>query len=68
MEVHITPEAEAKLDDRARRTKKGRAELLGEAIDHLEAYNGWFERKVRDSMAAVEEGEVSVFRARRGGI
>jgi predicted transcriptional regulator len=57
MEVHITPETEAKLDDLARRTNKGRAELLGEAIDHLVAYNDWFERKVRDSLAAVEEGE-----------
>jgi predicted transcriptional regulator len=57
MEVYITPEAEAKLDDLARCTNKGRAELLGDAIDHLVAYNDWFERKVRGSMAAVEDRE-----------
>ncbi len=57
MEVHITPESEAKLDDLARRTHKEKAELLGEAIDHLVAYNDWFERKVNASMAAVEGGE-----------
>jgi len=57
MEVHITPETEAKLDDLARRTHKGKAELLGEAIEHLVAYNDWFERKVSESMAAVDGGE-----------
>lgn len=57
MEVHITPETEAKLDSLARRTHKGKAELLREAIDHLVAYNDWFERKVSDSIAAVDGGE-----------
>ena len=54
MELHLTPEAEAKLNDLARRTRKGTEELLGEAVDHLVAYNEWLERKVRSSMAAVE--------------
>jgi predicted transcriptional regulator len=56
MEVHITPETEAKLDDLARPTHKGRTQLLGEAVDQLYAYNDWFERKVGDSRAAVEGG------------
>jgi hypothetical protein len=29
MEVHISPETEAKLDDLGRRTHKGKTELLG---------------------------------------
>jgi predicted transcriptional regulator len=57
MEVYITPETEAKLDDLARRSHKGKADLLREAIDQFVAYNDWFERKVRGSMATVEEGE-----------
>jgi hypothetical protein len=30
---------------------------LGEAVDYLVAYNEWFERKVRNSMAAAEESQ-----------
>ena len=31
--------------------------MLQEAVEHLVAYSEWFERKVRDSMAATERGE-----------
>jgi predicted transcriptional regulator len=54
MELHLTPEADAKLNDLARRTRRGTDELLGQAVDYLVAYNEWFERKVRNSMAAAE--------------
>jgi predicted transcriptional regulator len=57
MELHLTPEIEAKLNELARRTRRGADELLEEAVDHLVSYNEWFERKVRDSQAAVERGE-----------
>jgi predicted transcriptional regulator len=57
MELHFTPETEAKLNELAKRTHRGTDELLAEAVDHLVAYNEWFERKVKDSMAAVERGE-----------
>jgi predicted transcriptional regulator len=57
MELHLTPEAEAKLNDLARRTHRGTDELLEEAVDHLVTYNEWFERRVRDSQAAVARGE-----------
>ena len=58
MELHLTPETEAKLNDLARRTYRGTDELLGQAVDYLVAYNEWFERKIRNSMAA--EGNQSV--------
>ena len=57
MELHLTPEAEAKLNDLAQRTHRGTDELLGQAVDYLVAYNEWFERKVRNSMAAAEGNE-----------
>lgn len=57
MELHLTPETEAKLNDLARRTRRGADELVEEAVDHLVAYNEWFERKVKDSQAAVARGE-----------
>lgn len=53
-ELHLTPEAEAKLNDLARRTHSGTNELLGQAVDYLVVYNEWFERKVRNSMVAAE--------------
>jgi predicted transcriptional regulator len=54
MELHLTPETEAKLNELARRTQRGTDELLEEAVDYLVSYNEWFERKVKNSMAASE--------------
>jgi len=51
MQLHLTPEAEAKLSDLARRTHRGTDELLGQAVDCLVAYNEWLDRTVRNSMA-----------------
>jgi predicted transcriptional regulator len=58
MELHLTPETEAKLNELAERTRRGTDELLAEAVDVLVAYSWWFERKVRDSAAAAERGEI----------
>jgi predicted transcriptional regulator len=57
MELHLTPETEAKLNELARRTRRGADELLEEAVDHLIVYSEWFERKVKDSQAMVARGE-----------
>lgn len=57
MELHLTPETEAKLNELARRTRRGTDELLEEAVDYLVTYNEWFERKVQDSRAAIARGE-----------
>jgi len=71
MAVHLTPESEAKLTDLARRTGRQPNELLEEAVDHLVAYNEWFERKVKSSMVAAEanqtvpDEEVAAWLARR---
>ena len=53
----MTPETEAKLNELAERTHRGKDELLEEAVGHLLAYNEWFEDKVRNSLAAAERGE-----------
>jgi len=58
MEHHLTAEAEAKLNALAQRTHRGTDELLEEAVDHLLAYNEWFEEKVKDGLAAIERGDV----------
>lgn len=54
MELHLTPETEAKLNDLARRMQRGTDELLEQAVDYLVSYNEWFERKVKESMLAAE--------------
>jgi predicted transcriptional regulator len=58
MELELTPETEAKLNDLALRTHRGAGELPREAVDHLVIYNEWFEREVKASIAAVERGEI----------
>jgi len=58
MELHLPPETQARLDELAQRTHRGTDELLAEAVDHLVAYNEWLGRKVGDSMAAADRGEV----------
>lgn len=58
MQLHLTPETEAKLNELAVRTHRGTDELLEEAVDHLIEWNEWAEKKIRDGMAAIERGEV----------
>jgi predicted transcriptional regulator len=58
MELQLTPEIEAKLNDLALRTHRGTDELLRETVDNLVTCSDWFEQKVKSSLAAVERGEV----------
>jgi predicted transcriptional regulator len=57
MELHITPETEAKLNDLAQRTHRGKDELLEEAVNYLVLYSVGFERKVKGSVAAADCGQ-----------
>jgi len=58
MELHLTVEAEAKLNQLAQRTRRDKDELLEEAINHLIAYNEWLEKEVKESLAAADRGEI----------
>ena len=57
MDLHLTPETEAKLNELSLRTHRDTDELLREAVNHLLTYSEWVERKVNASVAAVENGE-----------
>lgn len=57
MELDLTPETQARLNELALRTQRGTDELLEEAVDHLVAYNDWLGGKVGDSMAAAGRAE-----------
>jgi predicted transcriptional regulator len=59
MELNLTPETEAKLNELARRTHRGTDELLEEAVDHLVVWSQWLHDKVNGSIAAVERGETT---------
>ncbi len=59
MELHLKPEAQAKLNELALRTHRDAGELLEEAVDHLMTWNDWLEGKVNSSIAAVERGETT---------
>jgi len=50
MELNLTPEIEAKLNELAQRTNRGTDELLEEAVDNLVSYNEWFEERVREGL------------------
>jgi len=58
MATMLKPEMEAKLSQLAERTHRSKDEALEEALDQALAYNGWFERNVKEGLAAVERGEV----------
>jgi predicted transcriptional regulator len=53
----MTPKTEAKLNELAQRTHRSKEELLEEAVNCLVAYNEWFYRKIKNSLAAAERGE-----------
>ena len=55
----MKPEAQAKLNDLALRTRRGADELLEEAVDHLVTWNDWLERKVNSSISAAERGAIT---------
>lgn len=59
MDLRLTPETAAKLNDLALRTHRGTDELLEEAVDHSIAWNDWLEGKVNASIAAAERGETT---------
>ena len=44
MDLHLTREAEAKLNELAERTRRGANEVLEEAVERLFAYHEWFAR------------------------
>jgi len=58
MEVHLTPEKETQLQQLARRTGKGTAELVQDAVDRLLEYDTHFIEAVEQGRAAARRGEL----------
>ena len=58
MEVHLTPEKEAKLHQFATRTGKNTAQVMEEAVDRLLEYDANFIAAVEEGRAAANRGDL----------
>ena len=58
MEIRLTPEREAKLNQLAARSGKNTAELVQEAVDRLLDYETWFIQEVEKGQAQAARGEL----------
>ena len=58
MATTLRPETEEKLAQLAERMHRPKDEVVDEALDRLLAYNDWLEGKVKESLAAVDRGEL----------
>jgi len=57
MEVHFTPELQAKLDRVAADTHRGAEEYVQQLVEHYLDYDVWFRQKVTSSLAQLDRGE-----------
>ena len=58
MEIHLTPEREARLNQLAARSGRNTAELVQEAVDRLLDYESWFIQEVEKGLAQSTRGEL----------
>src|SRR5258708_25331652 len=58
MEILLTPEKEAKLNQLAARSGKNTTELVQEAVDRLLDYECWFIQEVEKGLAQAARGEL----------
>ena len=58
MEVHLSPNLQARLADLASRQGRDTEALAREAIERLMDYEEWFVREVEKGLAQVEQGRL----------
>jgi len=58
MEIQLTPELQAKLDEVAAQQGRDAQSLVREAVERLVDYDQWFVREVEKGLAQIERGEV----------
>jgi predicted transcriptional regulator len=58
MEIHLTPEKEARLRELAARTGQETAQVIEEAVDRLLDYDSWFIREVEKGQAEAARGNL----------
>lgn len=58
MEVKLTRELQAKLEEAAAQQGRDAESLVQEAVQRLVDYDAWFVREVEKGLAEIERGEV----------
>jgi predicted transcriptional regulator len=58
MEVHFSPELQAKLDRIATQQGRDTESLVHEAVERLLDYDEWFAREVEKGLDQIDSGEV----------
>jgi predicted transcriptional regulator len=58
MELKLTPELQAKLDEVAAQQGRDAQSLVQDAVERLVDYDQWFVREVEKGLAQIERGEV----------
>lgn len=58
MEIKLTPELQAKLDEVAAQQGRDAQSLVQDAVERLVDYDQWFVREVEKGLAQIERGEV----------
>jgi predicted transcriptional regulator len=57
MEVHFTPELQAKLDSIAAEIPAGADRYVQQLVEHYLDHDVWFRRKVKTSLDQLDRGE-----------
>ncbi len=58
MEIHLTPEKEARLRELAAQTGQDTAQMIEEAVDRLLDYDSWFIGEVEKGQAEAARGDL----------
>jgi predicted transcriptional regulator len=57
MEVHFTPELQAKVDRVAAENRRDSDEYVQQLVEHYVDHDAWFRRKVTASLGKLDRGE-----------
>ena len=57
MEVHLTPELEAKVHRIAAENRRGTEEYVQELVEHYVDHDAWFRQEVKKGLDQLDRGE-----------
>ena len=57
MELHLTPELQAKVDQTAAENNSGAEEYVRQLVEHYLDHDAWFRQKVKAGLAQLDRGE-----------
>ena len=57
MEVHLSPELQAKVERAAAENKSGAAEYIKQLVEHYVDHDAWFRQQVTKGLQQLDRGE-----------